>query len=219
MKDLKRSAYERLLAWKQCPCRKTLEVSGARQVGKTYLVNKFAREQYVHKIYVNLQELSGEIFLEHYHDIRREMKAGKRFQNPIKELVHRYEPSFIDTKDTVLIIDEIQESADIYNRVREFTRSLECDFIMTGSYLGRILNKEFHYSAGDVTSLEIQTLSFEEFLDAAGKREQFQELDIFGSGREEVYQEILLMAVGGTHGGIADRIYTIPIYGISKFRF
>lgn len=190
MRDLKRSAYGRMLAWKHSPGHKTLEVSGARQVGKTYLVNKFAKEQYAHKIYVNLQELSGEIFLEHYHDIRREMKAGNRFQNPIRELVFRYEPNFIDSKDTVVIIDEIQESADIYNRVREFTRSLECDFIMTGSYLGRILNKEFRYSAGDVTSLEIQTLSFEEFLDAAGKGEQFQELDIFGSGREEVYQEI-----------------------------
>lgn len=190
MKDLKRSAYQRLLAWKHGTSRKTLEVSGARQVGKTYLVNKFADEQYTCKIYVNLQELSGEIFLEHYHDIRREMKAGKRFQNPIKELILRYEPNFTDSKDTVVIIDEIQESAEIYNRIREFTRSLESDFIMTGSYLGRILSKEFHYSAGDVTSLEIQTLSFEEFLDAAGKQEQFQELDIFGSGREEVYREI-----------------------------
>ncbi len=190
MRDLKRAAYGKMLAWKQSQGHKTLEVSGARQAGKTYLVNKFADEQYLHKIYVNLLELSGEIFQEIYQDIRKEMKEGKRFQNPVKELLLRYDSDFKDSKDTVVIIDEIQESAEIYNRIREFTRNLESDFIVTGSYLGRILNKEFRYSAGDMTSLEIQTLSFEEFLDASGKLEQFLKLDIFGSGDEDVYREI-----------------------------
>lgn len=190
MTDLKREAYQELLSWKTRSNHKTLEVSGARQVGKTYLVNKFADEQYTHKIYVNLLELSGEIFLEDYHKIRKEMTEGKRFENPVKELLLKYEPKFKDAEDTVVIIDEIQESPEIYNRIREFTRSLESDFIVTGSYLGRILNKEFRYSAGDMASLEIQTLSFEEFLDALGKREQFLELDIFGSGEENVYQEL-----------------------------
>lgn len=61
------------------------------------------------------------------------MKAGKRFLNPVKELLRRYEPEFVDSKDKVVIIDEIQESAEIYNRIQEFTRSLESDFIVTGS--------------------------------------------------------------------------------------
>lgn len=190
MIDLKRTAYRELLAWKQRPNHKTLEISGARQAGKTYLVNKFANEQYAQKIYINLLELSGEIFLEHYRDIRKELKEGKRFQNPVKELLLRFEPDFTDSAKTVVIIDEIQESAEIYNRIREFTRYLESDFILTGSYLGRILNKEFRYSAGDITSLEIHTLSFEEFLDAFGKSEIFRELNIFGSGTEEMYQQI-----------------------------
>ena len=188
--DLKRTAYQKLLSWKQCSRHNTLEISGARQVGKTYLVNKFADEQYTNKVYVNLLELSGEIFLEIYHDIRREMKERERFQNPVKELLIRYDSKFIDSQDTVVIIDEIQESAEIYNRIREFTRSLESDFIVTGSYLGRILNKEFRYSAGDMTSLEIQTLSFEEFLDALGELKLFDELDIFGNGEENIYQKI-----------------------------
>ena len=63
-----------------------------------------------------------------------------------------------------MIIDEIQESAAIYNRIRDFTRQLKSDFIITGSYLGRILDREFKYSAGDLESLEIHTLDFEEFL-------------------------------------------------------
>ncbi len=56
---LKRSVYERLIKWKENGTHSTLEVSGARQVGKTYLINKFADEYFAHKIYINLFELSG----------------------------------------------------------------------------------------------------------------------------------------------------------------
>ena len=162
--ELERTAYKKLLEWKKNAGRSTLEVSGARQVGKTYLVNKFADKEYKQKIYINLLELSGELFLNQYEKLWSEMTQGKRFENPVYELIRRYEPSFTDSPDTVVIIDEIQESAEIYNRVREFTRQLSSDFIITGSYLGRVLNKEFKYSAGDLDSIEIQTLSFEEFL-------------------------------------------------------
>lgn len=81
-KYMKRNVYDQMLRWKQRPEHTTLEVSGARQTGKTYIVNKFADEQYI------------------------------------------------------VIIDEIQESAAIYNRIREFTRRLKSDFIIAGSYLG-----------------------------------------------------------------------------------
>lgn len=66
----------------------------------------------------------------------------------------------------MIIIDEIQESSEIYNRIREFTRQFQARFIVTGSYLGRVLEPEFHYASGDITKLRIYTLSFEEFLEA-----------------------------------------------------
>ena len=139
---LKRKAYDTLMAWKKKKEHTTLEVSGARQVGKTYIVNRFADEQYKKKIYINLFEFSGEIFIEMYQELRSEMKAGKKYENPIYELIRRYQPDFEDSEDTIIIIDEIQESANIYNRIREFTRTLKSDFIIIGSYLGRIINKE-----------------------------------------------------------------------------
>lgn len=189
-KYLKRNAYNQLLAWKNHSGHSTLEVSGARQVGKTYLVNKFADEHYKCKIYINLLGMSGEVFLDNYHELREEMRRGKRFENPVHELLKKYDPNFVDAPDTVVIIDEIQESAEIYNRIREFTRSLKSDFIITGSYLGRILNKEFKYSAGDLDSLEIQTLSFAEFLEATEKGGLYEDLDIFGGSTEAIYQEL-----------------------------
>ena len=188
--ELERSAYGKLVEWKKNAGHSTLEVSGARQVGKTYLVNKFADKEYRQKIYINLLELSGELFLNDYKELWQEMKHGKRYENPVYELIRRYEPSFKDSPDTVVIIDEIQESAEIYNRIREFTRQLSSDFIITGSYLGRVLNKEFKYSSGDLDSIEIQTLSFEEFLLAMGKWELYDHLDLYGGSKETVYKEL-----------------------------
>lgn len=187
---LERKVYGQLQAWKNKSNHSTLEVSGARQVGKTYIVNKFADEAYQNKVYVNLLDFSGEMFLERYRDLRREMREGKEIENPVYELLKRYKPDFTDSKDTVVIIDEIQESAEIYNRIREFTRNLESDFIITGSYLGRILNKEFKYSAGDLDSLEVQTLGFEEFLAALGEKDVYDNLDLYGNSGAGDYQKL-----------------------------
>lgn len=187
---LKRNAYDALTAWKKKKGRTTLEVSGARQVGKTYIVNRFADEQYKKKIYINLLEFSGELFIERYRELWEEMKAGKKYENPVYELIKRYQPDFEDSGDTIIIIDEIQESADIYNRIREFTRTLKSDFIITGSYLGRILNKEFKYSSGDLDSLEVHTLSFEEFLIAIGRYDSYKDLSLYGESDAEIYQAL-----------------------------
>lgn len=189
-RDMERRAYGKMKAWKESAHHSTLEISGARQVGKTYLVNKFADEEYRQKIYINLLELSGELFLEKYRELRQQMSGGLACENPVQELIGRYCPEFKDSKDTVVIIDEIQESAEIYNRVREFTRKLESDFIVTGSYLGRILNKEFKYSAGDLDYLEIHTLDFEEYLMALDKYSLFEEMDLYGTSDASVYQEL-----------------------------
>ena len=189
-KYLERKVYSRLEEWKARKGHSTLEVTGARQVGKTFLVNKFADEQYSQKIYINLLDFSGELFLEHYHDLRREIKEGREIKNPIYDLIKRFQPDFEDSESTIVIIDEIQESADIYNRIREFTRTLRSDFIVTGSYLGRILNKEFKYSAGDLEHLEIYTLDFEEFLMALGEKDIYDTLDLYGGSSAGVYQKI-----------------------------
>lgn len=213
---LKREAYYKLLDWKKRPGHSTLEVSGARQVGKTYIVNRFADEQYKQKIYINLLDLSGELFMEQYRELWQEMKSGKRYQNPMFELVKRYQPDFEDSENTIVIIDEIQESADIYNRVREFTRTLKCDFIITGSYLGRILKPEFKYSSGDLDYLEICTLSFEEFLTALGRFGLYEEMSLCGGSEGTVYQELQKLyndycMIGGYPGVVLKYLEKAPV--------
>ncbi|MDO5422482.1 MAG: AAA family ATPase [Eubacteriales bacterium] len=180
---LKRFVYDRLLDWKNESGHSTLEVSGARQVGKTYLINKFADEHYTHKIYINLFELSGKQFLECYNQAADWKPGTKRPEHPLMDAFRLYEPDFEDSDDTVIILDEIQESSEIYNRIREFTRQFQSHFIVTGSYLGRIYDPDFRYSSGDVTKLTIYTLSFEEFLLAydSALYARYQKLDFTAS--------------------------------------
>ena len=155
-----------------------MEVNGARQVGKTYIINKFADENFEHKIYINLFDLSGKQFMECYRKATEWIPGNDRPEFPLQDAFRLYDKSFQETEDTVIIIDEIQESSEIYNRIREFTRQFKSHFIITGSYLGRVLEPEFKYASGDITKLQIYTLSFEEFLEAVD---------------EELYQKYLSM--------------------------
>jgi len=164
---IKRQVYEKLMQWKNDKRHTTLEVNGARQVGKTFIINRFADENFERKIYINLFELSGAQFLACYKKATDwEPGKGPRPQTPLHDAIRMFDGDFQDDENTVVIIDEIQVSAEIYNRIREFTRQFRCRFIVTGSYLGRIYDSEFRYSSGDVTKLQIYTLSFEEFLQA-----------------------------------------------------
>lgn len=163
---LKRTVYQKLMEWKESEKQTTLEVTGARQVGKTYIIKKFAEENFKNVIYINLFELSGQQFQQCYVKATEWKPGEKRIEKPLHLAFQLYEEQFTDDADTVVIIDEIQESAEIYNRIREFTRQFQCKFIVTGSYLGRVLEPEFRFSSGDVTKIQVYTLSFEEFLEA-----------------------------------------------------
>lgn len=192
--DLKRNAYNDLLDWKNNHNNKVLLVEGARQVGKTYLVKKFSNENYKNVIYINLLEESGEDLLAINEQIRQERLSGKlnrETTNSLKEMFRRYSNKFEDNEECVVIIDEIQESYKIYNMIRQFAREFNTHFIMTGSYLGRVvMRKEFWSPMGDIDFLEIKPLSFIEFIDASGLTKEYNELDLFGKSESEKYDLI-----------------------------
>ena len=103
----------------------------------------------------------------------------------------RYSKKFSDDENCVVVIDEIQESYKIYNMIRQFAREFKTHFIMTGSYLGRvIMRKEFWSPMGDIDFLEIKPLSFTEFIDALGLMKEYDELDLFGASESIKYDLI-----------------------------
>lgn len=209
---LKRKVYEKLLSWK-AENNLTLEVTGARQVGKTYIIRKFAQENFSNVIYINMLEDSGREFLECL-ETAREWKPGTaRPVQPIHKALSLYEASFQDTPETVVIIDEIQESAATYNLIREFTRKFESRFIVTGSYLGRTLNSEFKLSAGDISSIRIETLDFEEFTEAFGMRPAYERAEPYGTGKKEELAKLgelfdLYLEIGGYPAVVTEYLET-----------
>ena len=60
--DLRRTIYNKLLEWKDENSEQVLQLEGARQVGKTYILQKFAKENYKNFIYINMAQTSGRRF-------------------------------------------------------------------------------------------------------------------------------------------------------------
>lgn len=188
--ELKRDIYEQLVAWKKEDSGRVLELNGARQVGKTYILNKFARENYKRYLYINMVQTSGKDFLQCL-QMAMDWKPGeKRTEKPLHRAFSLFEEEFEDTKETIVVIDEIQESAEVFSLIRQFAREFECQFVVTGSYLGKTLNKEYFLPAGDVDTLVLDTLSYEEFLNAVGNRQLYETISLYGESRQEEYDEL-----------------------------
>lgn len=188
--ELKRNIYNDLLRWKQRDSGKVLELKGARQTGKTFILDKFAKEYYKIYIYINMAQLSGEQFLACIEQASAWKPGEPRIEKALHEAFRLFDSRFEDNKDTIIVIDEIQESAKVYSRIREFSREFLCHFIVAGSYLGKTLEKGYFLSAGDTENLMLNTLSFEEFIAAFGKRELYNGVDLLGSSNPLQYDEL-----------------------------
>ena len=167
----KRDVWKDLLEWKKTS-RYTLEVKGARQVGKTFILKKFCEENFKQVFYINLLEQTGADFLRSKEIWSRKYFGKHSDAEDMLRLMRIYAPQFEDSEDTVVLIDEIQESSEVYNLIRQFTRNLETRFIVTGSYLGKAVNKNYFQPVGDLEILTIYSLSFPEFLDIFGMRDR-----------------------------------------------
>jgi len=188
--ELKRDIYQKLIKWKKNDSGKVLELEGARQTGKTFILDKFAKENYQKYLYINMLQTSGDKFLKCLEKATYWEPGMDDVEHPIHDAFMMFKKDFTDDKNTVIVIDEIQESAKVYSLIRQFAREFECHFIVTGSYLGKTLEKEYFLPAGDIDGLTLYTLSFEEFLDAFDKRTLFDEVGLYGESRHDKYDEL-----------------------------
>ena len=199
--ELKRDIYGDLLKWKQ-KSRKVLELKGARQTGKTFILDKFGRENYTVYIYINMAQTTGQEFLACLDQAGKWETGEPRPTDPIYRALKLFDPRFDDTTETLVVIDEIQESARVYSLICQFSRDFKCCFVVTGSYLGKTMEKEYFLSDGDTVELCMDTLSFEEFLEAFGKRELYETVDLYGQSPQNWYDELksfyqIYCAIGG----------------------
>ena len=155
---MQREIYEDLLKWKEKGSQKPLMILGARQVGKTYIIDKFARENYKNYFMINLFERSD--ILEIY---QSDVSAEEKYQK-LKILLD----FDLEAEDSILFIDEIQESEKMIADLKFFCeRHPKMNIICAGSLLGvKLKRSKFSFPVGKVEMLTLYPMSFLEFLNA-----------------------------------------------------
>ena len=156
---MKRKIYQKLLKWKEENILMPLMIIGARQVGKTYIINEFCKNEFKKYLYINL--------LEHA-EIVEIFKENISINDKLKKLEVIIDKS-IDVENTIIFFDEIQESEELISSLKYFCED-ERPFkiICAGSLLGVKINR-FHSSfpVGKVELLNMYPMNFEEFIIAA----------------------------------------------------
>jgi hypothetical protein len=181
---LEREVQSQFNKWYKHWSNKVLYLTGARQVGKTTELKKFAYKHYEQIIYVNLSnQASSEAF-------ERAVNSGSIVFGMIDFCKKNMGIDFYDSENTILIIDEIQESPVIYNAIRTLQGNLKCHIAVTGSYLGKTLNSKYFKPAGNVIEVEMLPLSFKEFCKALGIDTKLMNVDLFGNSESTTYEEL-----------------------------
>ena len=192
---LRRTAMEKLVAWKSSDERKPMVLKGARQVGKTWLMKEFGKNYYKSFVYFNFDEED---------ELKSIFETNKNPQRII-ELLSMIAGEKIYPEDTLIIFDEVQECPEALNALKYFKeKANEYHVIAAGSLLGTLLAKPKSYPVGMVNLLDIFPLTFEEFLEATdaplfayyeGIHKEQQIEEIFHNRLLEAYNNYLI--IGG----------------------
>lgn len=158
-KYLKRKIDNYLIQWKNDSDRKPLIVKGARQIGKTESICRFANENYKNVIYINfVEEPKYKLITE----------DGYKTEDIIRN-ISRMDPSKkFEAGETVLVFDELQEFPEIATALKFFKIDGRFDVICSGSLLGINYKRIESNSVGYKTDYHMMSMDFEEFLWAKG---------------------------------------------------
>ena len=163
---MKRKLFANLINWKNSVNKKPLIIYGARQVGKSYLVQKFARDNY---------EYLYEINFEFETDAKKLFDGNLTIGNLLLQLTaYKIDIPVIPGK-TLLFFDEVQKCPQVLTALKSFAIDGRFDVIASGSMLGIALDNVSSYPVGYVDTLNMKPMDFEEFLWAKGYSEELIE--------------------------------------------
>lgn len=146
-----------LIKWKERPGRKPLIIQGARQIGKTWIMQKFGEEQFDNVAYFNFDASE---------ELCREFENTKNPERLIG-ILRLYTRQPIEPQRTLIIFDEIQQSNKALNSLKYFCEDApEYHIIAAGSLLGVSLAQGDSFPVGKVEFLEMHPVTFREFLHA-----------------------------------------------------
>ena len=155
-----REKIKELEEWKNSKDRMPLIIRGARQVGKTWIMKEFGKNNYRKVAYVNFDGNNRMTRLfEGDFDIDRILQ-GLKIETKVD----------IDARDTLLIFDEIQEVPKALTSLKYFCENArQFHIIAAGSLLGVALHEGTSFPVGKVDFIDLYPLNFQEFLLAIGE--------------------------------------------------
>ena len=159
---LKRKISEKLKNWTEDKEKKCLVVQGARQTGKTYIIERFAEDNYEEYVEINFKQTpsAAEIF-----------SGDLTVENMVMALRFRFPEKKILPDKTLLFFDEIQECEEAITALKFWAIDNQYDVIASGSLLGIDYKRASSYPVGYVDYLRMYGLDFEEFLWGLGLSE------------------------------------------------
>lgn len=159
---MEREIYKKLIEWKNKQGRKPLILNGARQVGKTYILQQFGQNEYKKCAFFSLD---------------RSPKVAEVFEkggSTADMLMALSAISQIDItpNDTLVVLDEIQDCPKALEALKFFCEDApHVHIIVAGSLLGLSLHGGVSYPVGKVEELRLYPMNFIEFLDAMDKKQ------------------------------------------------
>ena len=182
---MQRELYKQLIGWKNSHNRKPLLLQGARQVGKTYLVNAFGKTEYSEYIYLNFEQDTN----------LHTLFIGNLDPHTIVNNLSLYLGKKINAKDTLLFFDEIQALPPALTSLKYFCEQWpEFHIIAAGSLLGVSVGKEVSFPVGKVNFMTLYPMQFREYLMAFGEDllvEKLSEIQTIEALPEIVHEKLL----------------------------
>ena len=157
---MKRYLIEKLIDWKNSEDRKPLILSGARQVGKTWLMLEFGNLYYDNVAYITFfnNNRFKKVFESNY-DIKR-ILTNISIETNIE----------VKPQKTLIIFDEIQECPKAIESLKYFCENArEYNIIAAGSLLGVFLHENISFPVGKVDELTLYPMNYFEFIEACGE--------------------------------------------------
>lgn len=171
---MERDLYKQLVQWKNKSNRKPLLLQGARQVGKTYLVNQFGKTEYSQFISLNFEQ-DPEL---------KTLFQGNLSAKTVIENIELYIGKKIELENSLIFFDEIQEAEEAITSLKYFyEQASQYHIIAAGSLLGVSVGKERSFPVGKVNFITLYPMSFSEYLRAfseeliSEKIKNFQKLE------------------------------------------
>ncbi|SKA65440.1 hypothetical protein SAMN02745111_01103 [Eubacterium uniforme] len=177
---MERKIMEDLCSWKNKKSRKPLILQGARQVGKTWIMKEFGKRYYKNIAYINLDE-------------NEQMKKSFDVDFDVKRIIEDItivSGEKIEPEETLIIIDEVQESPKAITALKYFCENAsEYHIIVAGSFLGVAMHKGISYPVGKVNILTMYPLSYYEFLLACGEDDLAKYVNKAENNKNQVFRE------------------------------